>query len=85
VLLYTDGVTEAHARGSEPFALAGWLTSLSGIGRGAHQPRNCCAGSSARWLDHQGGQLRDDATLLLLRWADRAAPGAALGRRPGRL
>jgi serine phosphatase RsbU (regulator of sigma subunit) len=69
VLLYTDGVTEAHAPGGEPFGLARLTDFLERQSAGAHQPEELLRRLVRTVLEHQGGQLRDDATLLLLRWA----------------
>ena len=69
VLLYTDGVTEAHAPGSEPFGLERLADLLERESAGAHQPEELLRRLVRAVLAHQGDQLRDDATLLLLRWA----------------
>jgi hypothetical protein len=68
VLLYTDGVTEAHAPGGEPFGLGRLTDFLERESAGAHQPEELLRRLVRTVLEHQGGQLRDDATLLLLRW-----------------
>jgi hypothetical protein len=69
VLLYTDGVTEAHAPGGEPFGLGRLTDFLERESAGAHEAEELLRRLVRAVLDHQGGQLRDDATLLLLRWA----------------
>jgi hypothetical protein len=68
VLLYTDGVTEAHAPGGEPFGLNRLADLLERESAGSHQPEELLRRLVRAVLDHQGGQLRDDATMLLLRW-----------------
>jgi hypothetical protein len=68
VLLYTDGVTEAHAPGGEPFGLSRLADLLERESAGSHQPEELLRRLVRAVLDHQGGQLRDDATMLLLRW-----------------
>jgi len=68
VLLYTDGVTEAHAPGGEPFGLARLADLLERESAGARQPEELLRRLVRAVLSHQGGPLRDDATLLLLRW-----------------
>ena len=68
VLLYTDGVTEAHAPGGEPFGLDRLADFLERESAGAHQPEELLRRLVRAVLDHQGGHLRDDATLLLVRW-----------------
>jgi hypothetical protein len=69
VLLYTDGVTEAHAPGGEPFGLGRLTDFLERESAGAHEAEELLRRLVRAVMDHQGGQLRDDATLLLLRWA----------------
>ncbi|HEY1820655.1 MAG TPA: PP2C family protein-serine/threonine phosphatase [Trebonia sp.] len=59
VLLYTDGVSEAHDGQGRPYPLAERATALSGD-RLPELLRDDL-------LDHVGGDLRDDATLLYLR------------------
>ncbi|MBC7373373.1 MAG: serine/threonine-protein phosphatase [Frankiales bacterium] len=69
VLLYTDGVVEGRSPAGEEFGLEHLLDllvreSASGLLAGEVLRRlvhNC--------LEFQGGQLRDDATLLLLEWS----------------
>ena len=68
VLLYTDGVTEAHAPGGEPFGLGRLADFLERESAGTHQPEELLRRLVHAVLDHQGSRLRDDATLLLLRW-----------------
>jgi serine phosphatase RsbU (regulator of sigma subunit) len=69
VLLYTDGVTEAHSPGGEQFGLGRLTDLLERESAGEHEPEELLRRLVRAVLDHQGGQLRDDATLLLLRWA----------------
>jgi hypothetical protein len=69
VLLYTDGVTEAHSPGGEQFGLGRLTDLLERESAGGHEPEELLRRLVRAVLDHQGGQLRDDATLLLLRWA----------------
>jgi Stage II sporulation protein E (SpoIIE) len=69
VLLYTDGVTEAHAPGGEPFGLGRLTDFLERESAGAHEAEELLRRLVRAVLDHQGGHLRDDATLVLLRWA----------------
>ncbi len=68
VLVYTDGVTEAHAPGGEPFGLGRLTDLLEREAAGAHQPEELLRRLVSAVLRHQGGPLRDDATFLLLRW-----------------
>jgi serine phosphatase RsbU (regulator of sigma subunit) len=69
VLLYTDGVTEAHSPGGEQFGLGRLTDLLERESAGGHEPEELLRRLVRAVLDHQGGQLRDDATLLLVRWA----------------
>jgi len=62
VLLYTDGVSEAYDDHGRPYPLAERAAALSSD-RLAELLRDDL-------LDHVGGELRDDATLLYLRFAD---------------
>jgi len=68
VLLYTDGVTDAHAPGGEPFGLDRLADLLERESAGTYQPEELLRRLVRAVLAHQRGQLRDDATLLLLRW-----------------
>jgi serine phosphatase RsbU (regulator of sigma subunit) len=72
VLLYTDGVSEAYDAGGRPYPLAERAAVLSAQtsgagpapGAGGHLPELL----RDDLLDHVGGDLRDDATLLYLRF-----------------
>jgi serine phosphatase RsbU (regulator of sigma subunit) len=74
VLLYTDGVSEAYDAHGRPYPLAERAATLSARTRtassapeaGDHLPELL----RDELLDHVGGDLRDDATLLYLRFAD---------------
>jgi hypothetical protein len=68
VLLYTDGVTDAHAPGGEPFGLDRLADLLERESASAHHPEELLRRLVRAVLEHQRGQLRDDATLLMLRW-----------------
>jgi serine phosphatase RsbU (regulator of sigma subunit) len=68
VLLYTDGVTEAHTPGGEWFGLDRLADLLERESAGTYQPEELLRRLVRAVLDHQGGHLRDDATLLLVRW-----------------
>jgi len=68
VLLYTDGVTEARTPDGELFGLdrlADLLEREAASGRTADELLRRLVQSV---LDHQAGDLRDDATLLLVQW-----------------
>ena len=74
VLLYTDGVSEAHDMHGRLYPLAERAAALSTQRKTSIR----YAGEGDRLaellrddlLDHVGGALRDDATLLYLRFAD---------------
>ena len=80
VLLYTDGVSEAYDDRSRPYPLAERAAALSAWARA--QPLPAVGGGrlpellAGDLLDHVGGDLRDDATLLYLQFADAEASGA---------
>lgn len=81
VLLYTDGVSEAYDASGRPYPLAERAVALSAQAETAGRH----VGASSRLpellrddlLDHVGGNLRDDATLLYLRFADAQADAQA--------
>jgi serine phosphatase RsbU (regulator of sigma subunit) len=68
VLLYTDGVTEAHAPDGELFGLDRLADLMEQQAAGEHEPEELLRRAVRAVLDHQDGSLRDDATLVLLRW-----------------
>jgi serine phosphatase RsbU (regulator of sigma subunit) len=77
VLLYTDGVSEAYDDHGRPYPLAERATALSARNQ---QPRADEHGRDRLpellrddLLDHVGGDLRDDATLLYVRFAETQA------------
>lgn len=68
VLLYTDGVTEAHAPGGELFGLDRLADLLEREAASGHPPQELLRRLVRAVLDHQASGLRDDATLLLVHW-----------------
>lgn len=68
VFCYTDGVTDAHAPGGELFGLGRLSGLLEREAAGAREPEELLRRLVTELLRHQGGRLRDDATVLLLRW-----------------
>jgi hypothetical protein len=68
VLFLTDGVIEARSPGGELFG----RSRLAGLWRAASADGDIPAETMRRLchsvLDHQGGRLQDDATLLLVVW-----------------
>ena len=77
VLLYTDGVSEAYDGRGRPYPLAERAAALSERSRPGERyekPTECLpALLRDDLLDHVGGDLRDDATLLYLRFVDAQA------------
>lgn len=83
LLFYTDGITEARDPDGEFFG----LTRLLDLAE-----RHAAAGMSApetlrrlshAVLDHQHGQLDDDATLLIVEWSPQPRQGQGLPGRAG--
>jgi len=68
VLFYTDGVTEAHALNHELFGLGRLTGLLVREAAGEQQAEELLRRMVLAILDHQHGDLRDDATMLMLRW-----------------
>jgi serine phosphatase RsbU (regulator of sigma subunit) len=77
VLLYTDGVSEAYDGHGRPYPLAERAAALSERSRPGERREEAteCLPELLRddLLDHVGGDLRDDATLLCLRFTDAQA------------
>jgi serine phosphatase RsbU (regulator of sigma subunit) len=86
VLLYTDGVSEAYDSGGRPYPLAERAAALSARARTASRAQE--AGDHLPellrddLLDHVGGDLRDDATLLYLRFANELSPATEVTPAP---
>jgi Stage II sporulation protein E (SpoIIE) len=68
VLFYTDGVTEAHDANRELFGVDRLSELLSREAAGEQEAEELLRRMVRALLDHQSGDLRDDATLLMLRW-----------------
>jgi len=68
VLFYTDGVTEAHDANRELFGLDRLTELLAREAAGEQEVEELLRRMVRNILDHQEGDLRDDATLLMLRW-----------------
>ena len=68
VVFYTDGVVEARSPAGEEFGLAR-LGDLLGRAAAAQEiPAETMRRLTHSVLAHEAGQLRDDATLLLVGW-----------------
>ena len=74
VLLYTDGVVEARTADGEEFGLDRLRDFLEREAASPHPAEELLRRLVRAVLDYQGGDLRDDATLLLLQWAGVATP-----------
>jgi serine phosphatase RsbU (regulator of sigma subunit) len=78
VLLYTDGVTEEHEAGQEPFGEQQFIDCVNRIEQAAEGVRG-----GVRWLSHtlrreRGWRTSDDATLFLIEWRGGAADHLAV-------
>lgn len=75
VVFYTDGVVEARSPAGEEFGLAR-LGDLVGRAAAAQEiPAETMRRLTHSVLAHEAGQLRDDATLLLVGWRGPMAAG----------
>jgi hypothetical protein len=74
VLLYTDGVTEAHLSNGELFGLPRLIDLIEREAGSNAQPEEVLRRLVAALLDHQPDGLRDDATFLLVQWTGRLPP-----------
>jgi len=72
VLLYTDGVTEAHLPDGELFGLPRLIDLVEREAGSNAQPEEVLRRLVGALLDHQPDGLRDDATFLLVQWTGRA-------------
>jgi serine phosphatase RsbU (regulator of sigma subunit) len=68
VLLYTDGVTDAHPERGDLFGIGRLADLLERAAASEQQPEELLRRLVQALLEYQQGDLRDDATLLLLRW-----------------
>jgi serine phosphatase RsbU (regulator of sigma subunit) len=69
VLLYTDGVTDAHQAGGDLFGPGRLTDLLERTAASERNPEELLRRLVQALLEYQQGDLRDDATLLLLRWS----------------
>ncbi|CAL9498934.1 hypothetical protein SUDANB95_03373 [Actinosynnema sp. ALI-1.44] len=76
LVLYTDGVTGASDAGGTPFGEPSLVDFLRREAAAGNPPPETARRLVKAVLAHQGGTLRDDATVLLARWAhpDRILP-----------
>lgn len=71
VLLYTDGVTEAHLNGGELFGVDRLVNVVEKEAAAGREPEEMLRRLVTSLLDHQPDGLRDDATFLLIQWTGR--------------
>jgi serine phosphatase RsbU (regulator of sigma subunit) len=69
--LYTDGITEARDAAGQWFGEARLLEFLTRAIAGGQPPPETVRRLTQAVLEHQGGLLQDDATVLLARWRRR--------------
>jgi serine phosphatase RsbU (regulator of sigma subunit) len=70
VLLYTDGVVEARTAAGSELGLERLVDLLEREAAAETPPEETLRRLIRSTLDHRGGTLRDDATLVLLRWVE---------------
>jgi serine phosphatase RsbU (regulator of sigma subunit) len=68
VLLHTDGVTEAHVPGGEEFGTERLADLVGQQASEGAQPEEVLRRVVHAVIEHQGQQLGDDATLVLVQW-----------------
>lgn len=68
LLLYTDGVTDVRVAEGELFGLDRLIDLLEREAASETPPEELLRRLVRTLLDYQGGELRDDATLLLVEW-----------------
>lgn len=68
LLLYTDGVTDVRVADGELFGVDRLIDLLEREAASETPPEELLRRLVRAVLDYQGGELRDDATLLLVRW-----------------
>jgi len=69
IALYTDGITEARDRDGRFFGLERLVDRLERAAADRQPAPETLRRIAHDVLDHQGGRLQDDATLLLAEWA----------------
>ena len=68
VLLHTDGVTEARGADGDFFGADRLADFVGRAAAAGLEPAETLRRLTHALLDHQGGDLQDDATMLLVRW-----------------
>ena len=75
LLLYTDGVIEAQTPTGEQFGLHRLVDQLEREALSEHQVQEVLRRLVRSVLDHRLGELRDDATLLMVHWLGASVAG----------
>ena len=70
LVLHTDGITEARDSAGRFFGDARLVDFLEREAASGHPPPETVRRLTQAVLEHQGGVLQDDATVLLARWGD---------------
>ena len=83
VVLYTDGVVEARGPDGSEFGVDRLVDLLEREASSERAPEEVLRRLVRAVLDHQGGPLRDDATLVLLRWTGGASTDEVIPVQPG--
>ena len=76
LLLYTDGVVEARSASGEQFGVERLADFMARAAFSEEPPAETMRRLIHSVLDHEAGQLRDDATVVLLGWKRRAGDSA---------
>lgn len=83
VVLYTDGVVEARGPDGTEFGVDRLADLLERESSSERAPEEVLRRLVRAVLEHQGGPLRDDATLVLLRWIGPPAGGDVIPAQTG--
>src|SRR5215207_11188884 len=83
VVLYTDGVVEARGPDGSEFGVDRLVDLLEREASSERPPEEVLRRLVRAVLEHQGGPLRDDATLVLLRWTGGASTDEVIPVQPG--
>jgi serine phosphatase RsbU (regulator of sigma subunit) len=83
VLMYTDGMVEARTSTGSEFGLERLVDLLERAAAAQVSPEETLRRLIRDVLEHHGGELRDDATLVLLQWTGPADAGLVPQQDPG--